>query len=134
MLTPEDKLASDRAKLQARWQKQDQTDRQEALAALMQHSKGRALLNYWLQLGKAIGVNPFSGNALQTAFNCGELEVGQRMMTEVIEADPEGFLTLLREQANVKSSRAAELAALTERYSRHTEPADPDDSGAGDRG
>jgi hypothetical protein len=130
MLTADDKFQRDLSRLKDRWQKEDRTDRQEALAALMQHSKGRALVNHWLTISRAIGVNPFAPNALQMSFNCGELQVGQMVMAEAIEADPEGFLTLLREQANAKSRRASELAALNERYASASADTPSDSAGA----
>jgi len=68
-----------------------------AVRALLQHVEGREYL-YWLMEIGHIGRNPFASNALISAFNCGELNVGQQIQSHVIEVSAEGYLQMLREK------------------------------------
>lgn len=45
-----------------------------------------------------IGRNPFTGNALTTAFNAGELNVGQQIQSLVMEVAPADYLKMLTER------------------------------------
>lgn len=58
---------------------------------------GREYIYWLLELGH-IGRNPFSGNALTTAFSCGELNVGQQIQAHLIEVSPDGYLNMLKEK------------------------------------
>lgn len=75
-------------------QKQDIDD---AVKALVQHAQGRQYI-YWLLELCGIGRNPYNGNALSTAFNCGQLNVGQQIQAHLIENAPKAFLDMLREK------------------------------------
>ena len=72
-------------------------DIDDALRALVQHPQGRQYI-YWLLEISGIARNPYSGNALATAFNCGELNVGQRIQAHLIEVAPAAFLKMLEEK------------------------------------
>ena len=68
-----------------------------AVGALLHSPDGRAYL--WWMLGiTRYGQTPYTGNALATAFNCGELNIGQQLLARIMEVDPEGFLNLLKEK------------------------------------
>lgn len=86
------------------WEKQDQTDREDAIRALLATVKGRRFIWWLLEVGKE-GIQPFTANALTTAFNCGELNVGKQILAQVIEIDPEGYLRLLKERQDERTNR-----------------------------
>lgn len=92
---------------QREWERQDKQERDDAVKALLQHKQGRKYLYWLLSVGKAIGHNAFTGNALSTSFNCGEQNVGQQIMAHIIEVDAKGFLTTLQEQEDERADRAA---------------------------
>lgn len=77
-------------------QRKAQLDR--AVKAMLQHEDTRAYLYWLLEIGKAIGINPFTANALTTSFACGEQNVGQQIMAHLIEVSPDGFIRVLKEQ------------------------------------
>lgn len=60
---------------------------------------GRKYL-WWLLEITRITVNPHSGNALQTSFNCGEMNIGQQILAHIIEVDPAGYVRMQQENAN----------------------------------
>ncbi len=68
-----------------------------ATRALLQSGDGRQFLWWLLEIGR-YGQVPFTGNALTTAFQCGELNVGQQLLAQLTSVDPEGFLNLLKER------------------------------------
>lgn len=69
----------------------------DAIKSNMQHRNGREFLWWLLQIGK-VDVQPFSNHALLTSFACGEYNVGLQIKSRIIEADPQGFLTMMKEQ------------------------------------
>lgn len=73
------------------------TDIDDAVRALVQHPQGRQYI-YWILEIAGIGRNPYTGNALNTAFACGELNVGQRVQAHLIEVAPDAFLAMLKEK------------------------------------
>lgn len=62
----------------------------------MKLSEGRTFFYYYLTLC-GVGRNPFTQNALTTAFNSGELNVGQQLQAHIIEVAPAEFLKMLTE-------------------------------------
>lgn len=66
----------------------------------------------FLELGK-IFQQPFAGNALQTSFNCGELNVGQQLLSLILEADPDAFSVLMQENADATRNRTSKFASAT---------------------
>jgi len=81
----------------------------EALAALMLHAQGRRLVNWLLTLGR-LGNNPFTGQALSTMFNCGELNVAQRVLERLLTVAPDKYMIMLKELENERLSDARTLA------------------------
>ena len=75
MLTEVDKLL-------AQWADNDEAEVDEAIRALFQHQSTRRLLWWLLQIGR-FGTQPFARNALDTAFACGELNVGQKLADRI---------------------------------------------------
>jgi len=71
----------------------------EAIVAFMQHSQGRRAV-YWLLELAGTNSNPFVGNALSTAFNCGRQSIGQALQSRVATVAPDFYLTMLKESEN----------------------------------
>jgi hypothetical protein len=66
---------------------------------------------WWLlRIGKAIGQQPYSRNALDTSFACGELQVGNLILAELIEATGNGFANLMLEMESERKQRDGQLA------------------------
>lgn len=78
-----------------------------AVSSLLQHPHGRRYLFWLLDIGKAVGANPFTGHALSTSFSCGEQNVGQQIMAHILEVSPDGFLLMLKEREDEKREVAA---------------------------
>lgn len=80
--------------------KQDDKAREKDLnavfRALGETAPGRTFLWWLLEIGK-IGQQPFALDPHVTAFNCGELNVGQQISAQFQHADPKGYLELLKE-------------------------------------
>ena len=64
---------------------------------IMASSEGRAWLYRFLSMCH-VYQNPFSQNALSMAFMCGEMNVGQRLMADVVTAAPDKYFDMLSEQ------------------------------------
>lgn len=94
----------------AQLQRQAKLRRDNFVSAALEHREGREYL-YWLLELCGVGRNPFSGNALTTAFSCGELNVGQRIQAHIIEISPAGFLKMLgeKEEERINAVRSTEL-------------------------
>jgi hypothetical protein len=82
---------------QLRWQRENAIHLQHAVESLIATYEGRRYLHWLLQIGRALGENPFTGQALSTSFACGEQNVGQQIMGHLLEVSPEGFMTVLKE-------------------------------------
>lgn len=66
-------------------------------------TQGRALLWRLLQIGR-IDENPYRHNALDTAFNCGEVNIGLQIKAMIFEVNPDGFINMMKEsEANARS-------------------------------
>lgn len=91
-------------RLQRRYEKQDAAARENGLRLLLSTADGRRFA--WLFLADC-GVfrNPFNGNALNTAFAAGELNIGQRLLAEITETAPEQFLLMQKENLDAERSR-----------------------------
>jgi hypothetical protein len=96
--------------LKRRWAREDEEAIREALAALAQHRQGRKFLWWLLQIG-GVGQQPYVNNALQTAFNCGTLNVGNQVLEAIAVAVPDGYIQMMKENADERATRDAELSA-----------------------
>jgi CRP-like cAMP-binding protein len=97
---------------QAKWQEADAKELDNAITAMLQHKETRRYLYWLLEMTRAIGQNPMTDNALRTAFNCGEQNVGQQIMAHLIDVAPEGFLTLLKEKSDERRERSNTIAGI----------------------
>ena len=109
MVQHDDHTAERIARREQKWAEADQRELDEAVAALLLHKQTRRYLYWLLEITAAIGQNPMTDNALRTAFNCGEQNVGQQIMAHLLECAPDGFLTLLKERADERRERASAL-------------------------
>lgn len=102
----DDKEADRQYRLAKKKAEADQLEIDEAVRALLSVPRGRKYLWWLLTIGK-IGTQPFAPNALNTSFNCGELNVGNQILSHIISVDPAGYVRMMQEQAeNVRSSNA----------------------------
>ena len=77
-----------------------QLNKEKAVKALYATHEGRDYLRWILEVSKAIGHSPFRSNPHETAFLCGENNVGLQLMAQMIETDPSAFAELLKENAD----------------------------------
>lgn len=73
---------------------------EEALASL----NGRAMLWHFLALAR-YGQNAHTGNALNTAFACGEMNVGLQIVALMGDVDPASFVRMQLERMNNELDR-----------------------------
>lgn len=99
-------------KLKRRWLKEDEFKIDSAVSKFVEDAEGRKFLWWLLEIGR-IGCQPYTGNALNTAFSCGELNVGQRILDRIISVSPEGYLKMMKENENERKQRDKELMADT---------------------
>lgn len=92
-------------RLQRSWEKEDKRSRDDAVLALVQHKNGRKFLWWLFQITESIGVTAFTGNALTTAYKCGQQDVGHQILAHLTEVAPDGFLTMMKENADERSTR-----------------------------
>lgn len=80
----------------------------EGLRKLAESYEGRTFL--WWLLGEAgVFSNPFSQNALHTAFNCGNMNFGQRLLNRLVEEQPQLYVKMMQENAEREKEFAAKL-------------------------
>lgn len=99
--------------LKAQWEQHDRLEIETVYTSLLNSPSGRKFLFYLLGLGK-IGHNPFTSNALSTSFACGELNVGQRILADILSANPEGWILMQREANDEYRTRTQSLAGTSE--------------------
>ena len=69
---------------------------EEDLKWLMADKRGRRFFHKLLAV-TGVNRNPYTGNA-ETYFRCGEMNVGQRYLGEVMRHCPERYVEMLKEQ------------------------------------
>lgn len=84
--------------LQKQWEEADQLEIENQYRDLLSTPRGRKFLFYQLGITKFMN-NPFTGNALTTSFNCGEMSIGQRLMADITSVDPIGW-SKMQQEAN----------------------------------
>ena len=65
------------------------------LNAAFASREGRAVL-WWLLEVTHVYENPFRENALKTAFNSGELNIGLQLQARLMSLNPDWFLTMMK--------------------------------------
>jgi hypothetical protein len=110
----DDKDQEKRHKRARDYEKQDQLERDAAISALLEHRHGRRYIWWLLELSNAMGTGEiFTSNALSTAFNCGEQNVGKQVLAHLLEVAPDGFLEMMRENADERANRDVAINANT---------------------
>lgn len=112
-------------RLKRRWAEEDDAQIDAAITALLDHRHGRRLLWWMLEIG-GVGRQPFAANALHTAFNCGELNVGQRLLDRIIFVSPQGYVNMMKENADERNTRAESLERANADARAHTSDAGTD--------
>lgn len=100
--------------------KYDETISREIDAFLTEAFKshaGRATIWWLLELGR-VNTQPFRGQPDKTAFACGELNVGNRILSRVVSLNPDGYVNMLKE----KDRERRELINPAEHHSAPGEP------------
>jgi hypothetical protein len=106
----DDEQATREFRKAAKQAKAEQDEIYQTYRDLLAVPRGRKFLWHLLEIGK-FGTQPHTNNALSTAFNCGELNVGQRMFAEMTEADPAGFVRMQQERLDAARRNADERNA-----------------------
>lgn len=76
-------------------------DRLKFVSAAMDHEEGRAWF-YDLLLVCHVLRNPFDADPYTTAFRCGELNIGTRVLDDVQTASPNNYLKMVSENKGPK--------------------------------
>lgn len=108
MASHDDKDIEAATRQQKKFEELDSADVDTAIADLFKSERGRKLLWWLLQIGK-VGNQPFQLDPHATAFNCGELNVGQQMLARFVEINPIGFAELQIERQNESDRRTEYL-------------------------
>lgn len=82
------------------------------IVAALKQAEGREYF-YWLLEICKIGANPFTANALTTAFSCGEYNVGQQVLARVMEVAPALYLKMLEEKEEERKNAARSSSDTT---------------------
>jgi hypothetical protein len=77
--------------------RQDRLARDDFVRAALGTAQGRIYFTWLLGLGRP-AENPYAGNALSTAFRCGEVNISQHILAHIIATAPEGYFQILRAQ------------------------------------
>lgn len=103
-LDDDDRAAKKSVKKEQKFEAAKQFQIDAALKDVLSRRDGRELL--WWLLGECrVGGQPHTGNALQTSFNCGELNVGNKVLARIIEVEPAGYVRMMQEQADERRQR-----------------------------
>lgn len=100
-------------RLKQRWLKEDELKIDSAVSKALEDAEGRKFLWWLLKIGQ-VGSQPYSGNALNTAFSCGELNVGQRILDRITSVSPEGYLRMMKENNDEVRERDGQLQLARE--------------------
>lgn len=93
----DEKLEKKRNKKLADRERQRKLKLDDFVRAACKTQEGREYL-WWLMEICKVAQQPFTGNALGTSFNCGELNIGIQIRDQLINATPQGYLNILTEK------------------------------------
>jgi hypothetical protein len=99
------------------------------LARALLTRDGRRFLWWLLQIGQ-VGQQPFSTNDRVTAFNCGELNVGNKVLARITAVAPEGYVQMQQENLNEHNARVLDDA----KSDPYSDAGDDPNAGAYDTG
>lgn len=89
---------SDNEELKQKWMEEDAAVVEMVYKELLSGPDGRKFLFHLLSITKLMN-NPFTPNALSMSFACGEMNVGQRILADILRVSPDGW-TLMQKEAN----------------------------------
>jgi hypothetical protein len=124
----DDKVAERYAKELAKFDALDQADIDETLRVLLTLEKGQKTLWWLLQIGK-VGTQPFATDPYVTAFQAGELNVGQQILARLIDVNPTGYADMQmkrKQEYERRDGLARDNASGNDLFadSDHTDPGD----------
>ena len=70
----------------------------EGLRAMMSSEQGRAWL-YKVLESTSVGVNPYNSDPIKMAFACGEMNVGQQIMSDMQTCSFELYMLMMKENS-----------------------------------
>lgn len=72
------------------------------LKEAMSRTEGRAMFSWILEISRAYpgASNPFAATPEATAFNCGEMSIGQMLLHEILTHAPDDYIIMLKENSN----------------------------------
>jgi len=88
--------------------KEDDRALAAAVKLLLSQPHGRKYLWRLLEWGK-VGAQPFNLDPNLTAFACGELNVGQQILSHMLSIDPMSYGTMQKEQVDEHTRRTNQL-------------------------
>jgi len=108
---------TDRAisRLEAKIAREARQQADAGLRALVATRAGRTFFWHILSL-TGLFANPHNGNALNTAFACGEQNIGQKLLDELTRVAPDAYIEMIKESQEddrintARRDRAAGLA------------------------
>lgn len=95
-------------RLKRSWAKGDNDEIDSAIFTLLAERSGRRFLWWLLEIGK-VGTQPYAGNAIHTAFACGELNIGQKILDRLLATSPDGYVLMMKENADEYRERTDAL-------------------------
>ena len=104
----DEKLEKKRDKKLAERDRQRKFQRDEFVKAACITVEGREYF-YWLMEITSVNGQPFSGNALGTSFNCGQLEIGRVIRDHLVRTAPQGYLNILTDKQKEAEEDARSL-------------------------
>lgn len=99
-----------RERLEKGFQREDDELCKQFILAALEHRAGRKFMWRLLQIGKAIGHDPFANNALVMANETGQVKVGLQILEMMIGTAPDAFPRLMTEMENERLERERQLA------------------------
>jgi hypothetical protein len=101
--------------------RREKTLEDQALSKLLADVSGRQLLWWLLRIGK-VSANPYSLDPYQTAFACGELNVGNQILARIVETEPAGYLQMMKDQEDARRERNTPDERAADRGAEGGEP------------
>lgn len=98
----DDEAETARAKQAAKDAKLLEAQRAEVLRQLMSTTAGRRWLHDLLAVC-GVGRTPYTTDPYDTAFNCGQQNIGLRLLAESMSAAPGSYLEMMKENSNDRS-------------------------------
>lgn len=109
MAQHDDRTAAKQRRREEQLQRAVNLDIDAHVAQALASREGRRFLWWLLQIGK-VNMQPFTNNALTTAFACGELNVGQQVLARITQVHPAGYVQMQEENLNEYNQRVRDSA------------------------